>query len=229
MISESELRQRGMAMDRPEDAAVDAPLAGAAEEVEEGGKLSRRNFLRLGVGALGVLTALEVGGTAVLFLRGADNGKAAGGIFEAGPMEQFPPSSVTEFRAAGFFLVRAPEGGFLAVHRRCPHLGCTVEWVEERERFYCPCHGSSFDFYGGMENPPVPRPLDTFAVFIEEGLVKVDTTRTLKRESFRPDQLAFDPDGHGATAEGAEGVGSPAGAPGETAPLHLNIRQGAGG
>jgi cytochrome b6-f complex iron-sulfur subunit len=194
MSSESERRQKEMdaPVGAPEEGAYLADRYDADEEEEETGRLSRRYFLRLGAGALGVLTALELGGTAVLYLRGAEEGKATGGIVEVGLVEEFPPRSVTEFRVAGFFLVRAPEGGFLAVQRRCPHLGCTVEWVPEKDRFYCPCHGSSFDFFGGMEDPPVPRPLDTYRVFVEEGIVKVDTSKPLQRERYEPAQLVYD-------------------------------------
>ena len=37
------------------------------------------------------------------------------------------------------------DGGFLALHRQCTHLGCTVPWVPARQAFVCPCHASAFD------------------------------------------------------------------------------------
>jgi cytochrome b6-f complex iron-sulfur subunit len=167
-------------------------------------KLTRRNFVKAGVGALGVLAALEIGGASVIFLQSSSGGKGErGGVIDVGAVDVFPPGSVTEFAHGGFFLVRTHDGGFLAVHRRCPHLGCTVDWVPEEERFYCPCHGSSFDFYGNFEGPPVPRPLDIFAVTIQDGAVKVDTSRTHPRESYSPDQLAYGPDGVSFIATGA--------------------------
>jgi cytochrome b6-f complex iron-sulfur subunit len=156
-------------------------------------KMSRRSFLRMGMTTLGALAALELGSAGLIYLRAHSLEGQFGSVITAGVVEDFPAGSVTEFANARFFLVRAPEGGFLAVHSRCPHLGCTVYWEAEEEKFYCPCHASAFDFYGNFENPPVPRPLDIFPVEIDAGMVKVDTARLQTREVFEPEQLAYAP------------------------------------
>jgi cytochrome b6-f complex iron-sulfur subunit len=154
-------------------------------------ELGRRNFLKMGMGALSVLAALEVGGVSFFFLQARMQEGESGGVVTAGQVEGFPTGSVTEFPAEGFFLVRSQDGGFLAVDRRCPHLGCIVEWVPEKNHFLCPCHASTFDFHGNFENPPVPRPLDTFAVQIKDTKVIVDTSRKRQRQDFSPEQLAY--------------------------------------
>lgn len=151
---------------------------------------SRRNFLKLGMGALGVLAALEAGGVSLLYLRSHSLSGVFGAIVTAGHIEDFPLGSVTEFPDARFFLVRTPEDGFLAVHSRCPHLGCTVMWVPEKNQFLCPCHASKFDIYGDHGNPPVSRALDVFAVSFKDGCVQVDTTQPSQRNTYSPDQLA---------------------------------------
>jgi len=87
--------------------------------------------------------------------------------------------------------VRAADGGFLAVYRRCTHLGCNVNWEAEQNRFFCPCHASSFDLHGEVKNPPAPRALDTFAIRIEDSRVLVDTSRLQNRDGFAPEQLAY--------------------------------------
>jgi nitrite reductase/ring-hydroxylating ferredoxin subunit len=156
-----------------------------------GAHLSRRNFLKLGVGALSALAAIELGAAGVLFLRARSLEGKFGGRVTAGPAEDFLPGSVTEFAAARFFLIRAPDGGFLAVHNRCPHLGCTVSWEPADEHFLCPCHASTFDFYGNFDSPPVPRPLDSFPVQLEDGVVYVDTSQLIQRERFSSDQLVY--------------------------------------
>ena len=160
-----------------------------AESESEQSGISRRQFLKLGLGAMSVLAALELGGAALLFLRGKSEAGQFGGPVTAGSVKEFPPGSVTEFCEDAFFLICAPEGGFLAVYRRCPHLGCTVNWEAESNGFYCPCHGSHFDFYGDYDRPPVPRPLDTFQVEIKDEKVVVDTSRLVQRERFSPSQL----------------------------------------
>lgn len=154
-------------------------------------KLSRRNFLKMGVGALSALAALEIGGASFLFLQARTQEGEIGGVVTAGAIDDFPLGSVTEFAAEGFFLIRAQDGGFLAVDRHCPHLGCVVEWVPEKNHFLCPCHASTFDFHGDYENPPVPRPLDTFGLQIKDETVLVDTSRMQEREHFVPDQLVY--------------------------------------
>jgi len=169
----------------PQDRPATPPAAPDPAEV------SRRGFLKLGVGALGVIAALEVGGASVLFIQSRAQGGRSGGVILAGKVSSFPPGSVTEFPEAGFFLIRAHDGGFLAVHRRCPHLGCAVEWKPGYDLFSCPCHGANFDFYGNFQGPPVPRSLDTFTVLLEDDKVRVDTSRLQMRERYSPEQLVY--------------------------------------
>jgi cytochrome b6-f complex iron-sulfur subunit len=111
-------------------------------------------------------------------------------IFTAGPVAQFAPSSVTAFPQGRFYLVRLAEGGFLALNRSCTHLGCTVPWVEEDQRFACPCHASVFDITGQVLGPPATRALDLLPVRIENQVVKVDLGQTIKRTAFDPAQVA---------------------------------------
>jgi cytochrome b6-f complex iron-sulfur subunit len=154
-------------------------------------RLTRRNFLGLGLGALSTLAVLEIGGASLMFLRARSLQGEYGGTMTAGSVEDFPAGSVTEFEDGNFFLVRSSDGGFLAIYRRCPHLGCTVKWVEDQERFYCPCHASSFDKHGDFINQPVPRALDSFTVQIEENQVQVDTSKLIQREYFSPEELVY--------------------------------------
>jgi cytochrome b6-f complex iron-sulfur subunit len=165
-----------------------------ADREEQGrGVLSRRGFMKAGMGALAGLALIEMGGAGFLFLRARSMEGEFGGVITAGPADGFPAGSVTEFADNHFFLIRSPDGGFLAVHNRCTHLGCTVNWVESENQFLCPCHAASFDFFGNFEGPPVPRPLDTFQVEFDETVVLVDTSLPSRREKYEPEQLAYCP------------------------------------
>ena len=113
----------------------------------------------------------------------------AGTIVVAGPVDRFEPGSVTAFPEGRFYLARLADGGFLALHRECTHLGCTVPWIDAEQKFVCPCHASSFDITGNVLSPPAPRPLDLFAVRIENDIVKVDIRRAIKRQSFTSSQV----------------------------------------
>jgi cytochrome b6-f complex iron-sulfur subunit len=119
--------------------------------------------------------------------RVVDNG--ADSIIVAGSVDRFEPGSVTAFPEGRFYLARLADGGFLALHRECTHLGCTVPWVAAEDRFVCPCHASSFDITGDVLSPPAPRPLDLFPVRIENSIVKVDISKTIKRQSFVSSQV----------------------------------------
>jgi len=153
----------------------------------------RRRFLRgLWLG-LGGLALAEISWVVSSFFRPRRRqavAREAATIVVAGPVERFEPDSVTAFQQGRFYLVRLEDGGFLALHRRCTHLGCTVPWVEEERRFACPCHASVFDIRGEVLSPPAPRALDLFAVRIENGIVKVDTSEPLRRSVFEPSQVA---------------------------------------
>jgi Rieske Fe-S protein len=53
-------------------------------------------------------------------------------------------------------LVRLDAETCVAFDRRCPHLGCPVQWSRERTRFECPCHAAVFDGSSGrvLAGPP---------------------------------------------------------------------------
>jgi len=152
----------------------------------------RRSFLSWLLVALGGLATLEITWIGTSFLRPRERRLAAevtSAIVVAGPIERFEPGTVTAFRAGKFYLARLEDGGFLALHRKCTHLGCTVPWIEDEQRFACPCHASVFDIRGDVLSLPAPRALDLFAVRIENGVVKVDSSRPIRRESFHAGQV----------------------------------------
>ena len=152
----------------------------------------RRSFLSRILLALGGLAGLEAAWIAATFLgprrEGTSSGEGAD-IHVTGPVERFEPGSVTAFREGEFYLARLQDGGFLALHRKCTHLGCTVPWLADEQRFACPCHASAFDIRGDVLSAPAARALDLFPVRIENGLVKVDTTKPIRRDAFDSRQV----------------------------------------
>ena len=154
----------------------------------------RRSFLSRILLALGSLAVLEAGWIAASFIgsrrRQASTGEGAG-LQVAGPVERFEAGTVTAFREGEFYLARLKDGGFLALHRKCTHLGCTVPWIPDEQRFACPCHASAFDIRGDVLNAPAPRALDLFPVRIENGIVTVDTSKPIRRASFESHQVTW--------------------------------------
>ena len=151
----------------------------------------RRSFLSRLLAGLGVLAGLEAAWIAMSTFgsrrRPVSDDQA--GVLDVGPVGQFARGTVTPFPEAGFYLSRLEDGGFLALHRKCTHLGCSVPWHADEARFACPCHASAFDIRGAVLDSPAPRPLDLLAVAIEDGVVYVDTTRRIRRSSFEPGQV----------------------------------------
>jgi cytochrome b6-f complex iron-sulfur subunit len=150
----------------------------------------RRSFLGwawLGIGVAALGESVWIAASFLRPRRGAP--KDGGSLVVAGPSDRFAPGSVTAFPGGKFYLVRLTDGGFLALHRQCPHLGCSVPWDEASGRFACPCHASAFDLRGDVLAPPAPRPLDLFAVRIENGIVKVDVSASIRRFAFDASQV----------------------------------------
>jgi len=152
---------------------------------------ARRGVLRALAGVLGLAAFGELLWVAVGFLQPRRPGaKRPARLVVAGPVDRFEPGSVTPFPEGRFYLVRLDDGGFLALDRTCTHLGCTVPWVAAERRFVCPCHASAFDLRGEVVSPPAPRALDILPVRIENGIVKVETGRPMRRRRFEPEQVA---------------------------------------
>ncbi|MBE7552610.1 MAG: ubiquinol-cytochrome c reductase iron-sulfur subunit [Anaerolineales bacterium] len=152
---------------------------------------NRRDFLKLAWLGLGALALAEAGGMAVAFSIPRLAEGEFGGVMTAGAVDDFPLNSVTPFNQGRFYLSRLADGGFLALYRKCTHLGCAVPWNQSQEQFLCPCHASAFDARGEVLNPPAPRALDLFPVIIEGGQVKVDTGTVIQRDHFDPAQVVY--------------------------------------
>jgi cytochrome b6-f complex iron-sulfur subunit len=159
------------------------------------GRPARRWFLRVAV--LGSLTAVaaQAAGCFVHFYYprrvGTFGGKVLAG--RPGDVKLGQPRYVRDGR---FYLSRVPDG-LLALHQRCPHLGCVVPWraddpsedaLAPRGRFNCPCHQSIYDRYGVVRGGPAPRPMDLMKISIENGTVVVDSSQIVRRTGYQPGQ-----------------------------------------
>lgn len=55
----------------------------------------------------------------------------------------------------------------------CPHLGCSIPWVEAKAQFICPCHTAVFAMDGTRISGPSPRSMDDLEFKLEDGILKV--------------------------------------------------------
>ena len=155
---------------------------------------SRRSILSLIWLGLAAAALVEIGWLVLTFFRPqksqiVDENKAL--EYQVGPAAQFKPNTVTAFPRGHFYLACLQDGGFLALSRRCTHLGCTVPWDEMAQQFICPCHSSVFDIKGEAIKTPASRPLDLFRMRIENNMVLVDTTERIKRTAYRDNQAVY--------------------------------------
>jgi cytochrome b6-f complex iron-sulfur subunit len=92
------------------------------------------------------------------------------------PSEFLPGTVDTRFKDKhGVWVVKDEENRIFALKTVCTHLGCTPNWIESRNKFKCPCHGSGFLRNGVNVEGPAPRPLDRYKITLEgDGQILID-------------------------------------------------------
>lgn len=181
------------------DSAEMSPRARASFDDAAG--VTRRQFLnRAYVTAVGVALAnFALASIDYLWPRG---GGGLGAKITVGDAEslrsQLEQSRNPIFNSDGFFWLMTYEGqpaaaakvpayvqanvagsGFVALYRKCVHLGCSVPFCSTSKWFECPCHGSKYSINGEYRSGPAPRSLDRFRVDIVGGKVVVDTSTVI--------------------------------------------------
>ncbi|WP_022852689.1 QcrA and Rieske domain-containing protein [Thermodesulfatator atlanticus] len=126
---------------------------------------SRRNFLKL-------LGKVFLGG---LFLTGIG---VASGLIPRPPLKVFLKKESLKkkeiYIGEDFFLVLKDPKKPLALSRRCPHLGCTVNYDPQHNLFICPCHQSRFTTSGRYLSGPAKRDLFPLAAKVTEGGIIIE-------------------------------------------------------
>ena len=154
---------------------------------------SRRSFLtKIWIG-LGFAALLQFLAGAAFFLvsgkKRTDENRPQ--HIEAGTIADFMPGSVTLIAKGHLYLSRLDDGSFLAISRKCTHLGCAVPWIDERKQFECPCHASVFDITGNVIKAPAPRALDLYPISFERNMVMIDISKPIKRSTFSAEQPSY--------------------------------------
>lgn len=82
-------------------------------------------------------------------------------------------------KVPAYVTANTADSGFVALYRKCVHLGCSVPFCTTSKWFECPCHGSKYSINGEYREGPAPRSLDRFRVDIVNGKVVVDTSTVI--------------------------------------------------
>jgi menaquinol-cytochrome c reductase iron-sulfur subunit len=72
----------------------------------------------------------------------------------------------------GVYVLPAENGKLRVLSSVCPHLGCSVRWIEKRNEFVCPCHGGTFTNTGVHVSGPPLRAMDELECKVENGVLK---------------------------------------------------------
>jgi|SRR6185437_1567389 len=166
----------------------DSLLEPAATRQADPQDKKRRTFLTdIGLLAAGVAAAI-VTVPAIAFLLGLrkspTNWRSLGRVedYKVGETVEvsfadpspLPWSGVTAKTAA--WLRRKDQQEFVAFSIYCTHLGCPVRWIATANLFMCPCHGGVFYADGSVASGPPLKPLVTYPVRVNQGLVEIQTS-----------------------------------------------------
>lgn len=100
--------------------------------------------------------------------------------FKIGTPADFPFGPPTFLADEKIFVFRDRERGFAVASAVCTHLGCTVAFFSNDDRFHCPCHGSVFSSTGSVIHGPAPKALNWFEVTLaRDGQLQVNKDRTV--------------------------------------------------
>jgi menaquinol-cytochrome c reductase iron-sulfur subunit len=71
------------------------------------------------------------------------------------------------------YILPAKDGVLRVLSPICPHLGCSIPWIEAKQQFVCPCHTAIFALDGTRVSGPSPRAMDDLESKVEAGVLKV--------------------------------------------------------
>jgi cytochrome b6-f complex iron-sulfur subunit len=143
--------------------------------MNETDKVSRRDFVGWIIkgGLLATLGGMLL--PALEYLLPVMRRGPGGGMKEVARLEDIPVWGAKKIVLGGsaIMLVRTATDvkAFSAV---CTHLGCLVDWVEQKREILCPCHAGRFALDGRVTGGPPPRPLPSYQAHVADGKIFVE-------------------------------------------------------
>jgi menaquinol-cytochrome c reductase iron-sulfur subunit len=146
----------------------------------------RRSLLRTVIAGLACLMGSTIAGSAGTYLFAKSKLAHREAWSDAGDVSEFEQGAPQEItfekpqldgwnttnEKASAWVVRKEDGSVSAFSPLCTHLGCAYRWeakkgAPEKGEFFCPCHGSRFDWRGNVIAGPAQRPLDRYQTRVE--------------------------------------------------------------
>lgn len=133
--------------------------------------VGRRGFVRYLLGFSIVSTIVGVLTPIVGYVwPPSRSAQLGGGRVLVGPLSDIPPgqAEVLPVNEKPVIVVHTQDGQIRAFSAICTHLGCVVEWEEQRQFILCPCHDGRFNaLTGAVISGPPPSPLPAVDVVVE--------------------------------------------------------------
>ena len=145
--------------------------------------LSRNDFVKGMVAVLGTIMGAVVGIPAIAYIISpAVKSQSVDAWVSLGPLENYPIDTPTLFSftrskingwektvsSYGVYIYRETEDLVKAYSNICTHLACRVNWIEDEEIYFCPCHDGGFNIDGEVVAGPPPRPLFEYETKVED-------------------------------------------------------------
>ena len=137
-------------------------------------RITRRDFIDMFIkgGLLVTLAGMVL--PALSYIWPVTRRGPAGGLQELARLEDIPVwgAKKVTLGASAVLVFRTPHEvkAFSAV---CTHLGCLVDWDNQKRLITCPCHAGVFDLNGRVVSGPPPKPLPEYTVKVIDGKIFV--------------------------------------------------------
>ena len=151
-------------------------------ENDEKKEISRRDFMKIAIGAVGGLIGLGYGIPAIAYvITPAVAKNQAQQWIQLGAVSKIELGTPTLFKVnvtrqtgwivnqeeLSIYVITEDGRDFVAMSNVCTHLGCRIRWVADQNKYFCPCHNGVFDKQGNVVSGPPPRPLDRYQTKVE--------------------------------------------------------------
>ncbi len=142
-------------------------------------ELSRASFLHYAIPGLGAAWTLMAALPIYRYLTPkADDSEARTKVdsVNLGAVAEIPAGSGKNFRfgSTPAIITHTKDGEFHAFKAVCTHLGCTVQYRQDKDLIWCACHGGCYNPESGkvVAGPP-PKPLESLKVAVVDGKIVI--------------------------------------------------------
>jgi len=100
--------------------------------------------------------------------------------FKIGKPDDFP-IGITFLAENKLYIIRKGND-YRAISAMCTHLNCLADWKQDKNQFFCSCHGSVFSQNGNNIAGPAPKPLSWHPVSLAfDSHLVVDTDKQVSQ------------------------------------------------